>query len=254
MASTSAPRSSLSSAASRIATAASNLSSDSQTLIAEIRKSLGIIKGIAVDLEKAQRSDKVKELENTVLELLESCDDCTNLSEAISNVGHNYQPSGQPTDFGKLLEDKIATLKEESPFVPQNIPLYRQFKEAIWNVHHEGQPMPGEEQEDIVMTSTQNILLNMTCPLTGKPVIELENPIRCMDCKHIYEKDPVMHYIRTKGQALCPVAGCPKLLQEGRVICDPLLRIEIDEIRAASTSNKAVTNVDDYTEINDDID
>ncbi|XP_020590229.1 E3 SUMO-protein ligase MMS21 isoform X2 [Phalaenopsis equestris] len=229
MASTSAPRPSLSSAASRIASAASNLSSDNQTLIA------------------------VKELENTVLELLESYDDCTNLSEAINNVGNNYQPSAQPTDFRKLLEDEIATLKAESSFVPQKSPLYRQFKEAIWNVHHEGQPMPGEEQEDIVMTSTQNVLLNMTCPLTGKPIVELQNPVRCVDCKHIYEKDPIMHYIRTKPQALCPVAGCPKSLREGRVICDPLLRIEIDEIRAASRSN-AVTNVEDYTEINDDLD
>ncbi|XP_042415906.1 MADS-box protein AGL72-like [Zingiber officinale] len=44
------------------------------------------------------------------------------------------------------------------------------------NVHHAGQPMPGEEQEDIVMTSTQNNLLNMKCPLTGKPVTELQNP------------------------------------------------------------------------------
>ncbi|KAG6514314.1 hypothetical protein ZIOFF_024664 [Zingiber officinale] len=45
------------------------------------------------------------------------------------------------------------------------------------NVHHAGQPMPGEEQEDIVMTSTQNNLLNMKCPLTGKPVTELQNPV-----------------------------------------------------------------------------
>jgi len=38
--------------------------------------------------------------------------------------------------------------------------------------------MPGEEQEDIVMTSTQMSILNVTCPLTGKPVIELVDPVR----------------------------------------------------------------------------
>jgi E3 SUMO-protein ligase NSE2 len=48
----------------------------------------------------------------------------------------------------------------------------------LQNVHHAGQPMPGEEQEDIVMTSTQMSILNVTCPLTGKPVIELMNPVR----------------------------------------------------------------------------
>ncbi|KAG6520242.1 hypothetical protein ZIOFF_017280 [Zingiber officinale] len=43
-------------------------------------------------------------------------------------------------------------------------------KNGLKNVHHAGQPMPGEEQEDIVITSTQNNLLNMKCPLIGKPV------------------------------------------------------------------------------------
>lgn len=38
--------------------------------------------------------------------------------------------------------------------------------------------MPGEEQEDIVMTSMQCNLLNVTCPLSGKPVTELVDPVR----------------------------------------------------------------------------
>ena len=38
--------------------------------------------------------------------------------------------------------------------------------------------MPGEEQEDIVMTNTQSSILNITCPLTGKPVTELVEPVR----------------------------------------------------------------------------
>lgn len=38
--------------------------------------------------------------------------------------------------------------------------------------------MPGDEQEDIVMTSTQCNLLNVTCPLSGKPVTELAEPVR----------------------------------------------------------------------------
>lgn len=38
--------------------------------------------------------------------------------------------------------------------------------------------MPGEEQEDIVMTSTQCNLRNMTCPVSGKPITELADPVR----------------------------------------------------------------------------
>ncbi|KAG6525411.1 hypothetical protein ZIOFF_015367 [Zingiber officinale] len=115
-----------------------------------------------------------------------------------------------------------------------NIHVYIVFISDVRNVHHAGQPMPGEEQEDIVMTSTQNNLLNTKCPLTGKPVTELQNPVRCMDCKHIYEKEPVIHYISTKKpHPRCLVAGCPKILQVGRVVCDALLTREIDEMRLA---------------------
>lgn len=38
--------------------------------------------------------------------------------------------------------------------------------------------MPGDEQEDVVMTGTQNTLLNTTCPLSGKPIIQLADPVR----------------------------------------------------------------------------
>ncbi|CAL9096499.1 unnamed protein product [Musa acuminata var. zebrina] len=241
-----------SSTAARISATAATLSSDNQHVIAEIRKALSMMRSIAVDLEKQEKSDKVKELEAAVLELLDTYDDCTHFSEAIQTIGGNYQPSEQLTDFNKLLEDEIAKSKAVSPSVPQNNPFYRQFKEAIWNVHHAGQPMPGEEQEDIIMTSTQNNLLNITCPLTGKPLTELQDPVRCMDCKHIYEKDPILHYIRTKKpHPQCPVAGCPRILQLGRVICDALLPIEIDEMRSVKGVADA-TAVEDFTEVDDD--
>lgn len=52
----------------------------------------------------------------------------------------------------------------------------------LQNVHHAGQPMPGEDQEDIVMTSTEINLLNITCPISGKPVVDIEEPVRRYEC------------------------------------------------------------------------
>ncbi|XP_077251348.1 RING/U-box superfamily protein [Tasmannia lanceolata] len=248
MESTSAPRGN-GGASTRITNAASTLFSDNQSLIAEIRRAIMVIRAIAVDLEKANQSEKVKELEDAVLELLATSDDCTYYSSAIQNVGNGYQPGDQPTDFKKLLEDEVAKIRV--PSIPQNHPLFRQFKEAIWNVHHAGQPMPGEEQEDIVMTSTQINLLNITCPLTGKPVIELENPVRSMDCKHIYDKNAIMHYM-DKSSSKCPVAGCPKRLAAARLVCDPLLRVEIDEMRSRNDETARPSIVEDFTELDEE--
>lgn len=238
---------------SRIATAAAALCSDNQSLISDIRKAINTFKGLAVDLEREEKSEKVSKLEEAVLELLETYDDCTRFSDAINFVGESYHPSDQVTDFRKVLEDDVAKRKAASPTVPQNNPLYRNFKEAVWNVHHAGQPMPGEEQEDIVMTSTQNNILNIICPLTGKRVVDLQDPVRCMDCKHIYEREPIMEYIRTKKpQPVCPIGACPRILQVGRVTCDPELVIDIEEMRAADTGDVHATAVEDFTEIDDE--
>ncbi|XP_043688241.1 E3 SUMO-protein ligase MMS21 [Telopea speciosissima] len=226
---------------------------DNQSLIVDIRKALAVIKGIAVDLEKDNQSERVRELEKVVLELLVKSEECAHLSSAIQSVADNYKgcpPGEELTDFKKLLDDEVKKIKATSSSLPQNHTLYRQFKEAVWNVHHAGQSMPGEEEEDIVMTSTQSNILNVTCPLSGKPVTELAEPVRSMDCKHIYEKKAVQHYMKSKGaHPQCPVAGCPKILQAGRVLCDPLLPVEIDELHLISKQNAQPAMVEDFTEL-----
>ncbi|WVZ99599.1 hypothetical protein U9M48_044869 [Paspalum notatum var. saurae] len=205
----------------------------------------------------AQALVVVQKLEETVLEMVASYEDCVALTQAIKAVPSVYQPSDQAstfqeTNFKTLLEAEVGKIKQASSASGQNNPLFRQFRESVWNVHHAGQPMPGEEQEDIVMTSTQMTILNVTCPLTGKPVIELENPVRCVDCRHIYEKNPVMHYIRSKKPPQCPIAGCPRILQIGNVVCDPLLRIEIEELRSSGPTAPNATNVEDFTDLLDE--
>ncbi|KAL0362659.1 UNVERIFIED_CONTAM: E3 SUMO-protein ligase MMS21 [Sesamum calycinum] len=251
MASTSAPRNSA--AYGRIASAASTLCSDNQTLIAEIRKATTMMKEIAVDLERDNKSELVKELEDGVLDLVKASDECTHLSNAIKCIGNEYQPGPELTNFRKLFADKIERLKADPSSVSQNQLLLRQFREAIWNVHHAGQPMPGEEQEDIVMTSTECNLLNITCPLTGKPVTELADPVRSMDCKHIYEKKAIMQHIRSKVlQGRCPVTGCPKKVLADRVVCDPLLMIEIDEMRSMSKQRTGADVIEDFTQLDEE--
>ncbi|KAK2996997.1 hypothetical protein RJ639_024995 [Escallonia herrerae] len=176
MASTSAPRGGA--AAARIKSAATTLFSDNQSTVSEIRKAFSMMKDIAIDLERANQSQKVKELEDAVIQLLEASEDCMHLSSAVQAIGNGYEPGEQPTNFSKLFEDEITKSKASSSSVPQNHTLLRQFREAIWNVHHAGQPMPGEEQEDIVMTSTQCNILNNACPVSGRAVTELADPVR----------------------------------------------------------------------------
>ncbi|XP_076882509.1 E3 SUMO-protein ligase MMS21-like [Bidens hawaiensis] len=242
MASTSAPRT-----AAKMKDAAATLSGDNQTLLADIRKAMVKMKEVGVSLEKQNKTQMVKELETEFIELLKAYEECANISTAIDSVGNSYRPGEQPTDFKKLIDNEMAKTKRRS-LSPQFNQLLRQFKEAIWNVHNSGQPMPGEEQEDIVMTSTQSTLLNNTCPLSGKPVTELSEPVRSMDCKHIYEKSVILQYIRSKhGQPKCPMAACPKIIIADRVVCDALLHIEIQESRAMNQRASKPDVIEDFT-------
>ncbi|XP_051117148.1 E3 SUMO-protein ligase MMS21-like [Andrographis paniculata] len=246
MASTSTPHANI--GTGRMSTAASTLYADNQTLITEIRKAVMMMKDVGIDFERDNNSEMVKVLENGVTELMKSSDECTQLSNAIQSIKNEYQPGAELTDFTKLFDEKIKRSRKDSSSVSQNQTLLRQFREAIWNVHHAGQPMPGEEQEDIVMTSSHCNLLNMTCPLTGKPVEELVEPVRSMDCKHIYEKQHIMQRIRSKvAQGQCPVSGCPRRLQADRVVCDALLLIEIEEMRSMKLQEACNDVIEDVT-------
>ncbi|XP_030550223.1 E3 SUMO-protein ligase MMS21 isoform X1 [Rhodamnia argentea] len=251
MASTSASRAG--GVTGRIRHAAVTLQDDNQAIVAEILKAFGMLKEVAVALEKDNQTQKVKELEKAAVELLQTYEDCMHFSTAIKSVGDTYEPGPELTDFGKVFDHEIAKEKSNSSTDPQNHPLVRQFREAVWNVHHCGQPMPGEEQDDVIMTSTQGNLLNVTCPLSGKPVTELLAPVRSVECKHIYEKEVILHYIRSKGgNSKCPIGACPKVLSADKVSCDPMLLYEIEEMRSMNKRNAATEVVEDFTALGEE--
>ncbi|XP_050381694.1 LOW QUALITY PROTEIN: E3 SUMO-protein ligase MMS21-like [Argentina anserina] len=243
--------------AGRIRTAATTFYSDNQSLLGDIRKSFNVLKDVAVDLEKANQVDKVKELESAAVELLATCDHCMHLSSAMESVGENYEPPQEPsqlTDFEKLLKNEVAKEEAKSPSSTVNQSMLRQFREAVWNVHHAGQPMPGDDQEDFVMTSNDGNIRNTTCPLSGKHVTELENSVRSVDCKHIYQRKEIMHYLHIKrGRERCPIAGCPRMLQADKLVSDPLLAVEIQELRDMMKRQTGDTiAIEDFTMLDED--
>ncbi|ESQ48460.1 hypothetical protein EUTSA_v10021394mg [Eutrema salsugineum] len=238
--------------AGRLRNASLVLVSDNSSTISDIRKAVTMMKNIAVQFEKDNQTEKVKDLENSVAELLDLFGDCAHRSAAIQSVANAYQSGEQLTDFKKLLDDEFTKIKATTSSVTQNDHLMRQFREAVWNVHHAGEPMPGDDEEDIVMTSTQCPLLNMTCPVSGKPLTELADPVRSMDCKHVYDKSAIMHYISKNSNAKCPIAGCRGKLQNNKVVCDPMLKYEIEELRTMNKQSNRGEVIEDFTDLVDE--
>ncbi|XP_042472383.1 chloride conductance regulatory protein ICln-like [Zingiber officinale] len=135
---------------------------------------------------------------------------------------------GYAVDFLSLSLHAVSRDLETYPFPC----IYTQIK--IGDEDEESESLDSESNDDLELSKVTEMRL---LPLdVGK-----------MDCKHIYEKEPVIHYISTKKpHPRCLVAGCLKILQVGRVVCDALLTIEIDEMRLTSATNIKSTMVEDF--------
>lgn len=106
-----------------------------------------------------------------------------------------------------------------------------------------------------------------------------------MDCRHVYEKAVILHYIVNNPHASCPVAGkiifcskrlidtiplfshadlsysydhfessgCRGKLQNNKVICDAMLKFEIEEMRTLNKQSTRAEVIEDFTaDINED--
>ncbi|XP_021719271.1 E3 SUMO-protein ligase MMS21-like [Chenopodium quinoa] len=250
MASTSAARRGVG-ASVRIKNTTDTFVSDNRPLISDIRKALNTLREVAVEMERFNRSEQVRELEDAFVELLGTYEESMNFTNVMESVGSNYQPGPELTDFNKLFKNEVSRLKRNASSNRQTAGMLRQFKEAVWNVHHSGQPMPGEEQEDIVMTSTQGIL-NTACPISGKSITDLADPVRSMDCKHVYDKSAILHFMKNNPTKKCPVAGCPKPLKANRVVCDALLHVEIEELRSSNKNTVEPEGIEDFTALDNE--
>ncbi|KAH7423062.1 hypothetical protein KP509_12G037800 [Ceratopteris richardii] len=239
----------------RLRSAISTLEESNHSLHMELGSSAIMIKMLAEDLEKEGQKELVESLGVATKEIIELIEEFDFHNKALSSLKDEYTVRDEVTDFEVLLSEKTERLRAESHVPPEHHALYKQFQEAVWNVHHAGEPMPGQEKEDLIMYSSQFNVVNTKCPITGKEVIDLENPVRSSDCMHIYDRDAVMNYVKQykgKGRPCpCAAAGCPKPLVLERLVCDPMLKVEIQELRMRGRVNSQVHDVAECTELDD---
>ncbi|KAJ7526831.1 hypothetical protein O6H91_16G024800 [Diphasiastrum complanatum] len=239
----------------RIRNTAKALESSDRTLMADLHNCVVMMKLVAEDLERENRSEEVEKLGIATLELISVADHLGHHTKALESISSSYNISEGTTDFKKLLKKQAANFEKQAPSEPENHVYYKQFKEAVWNVHHAGEPMPGQECEDIVMTTSQFGIVNTTCPLSGKPVTELKEPVRSADCRHVYEREAVMAYIKRfsrRQPCKCAAAGCPRILVGSSMLCDPSLLMEIQELRVRGQVSSQAHMVADCTELDED--
>ncbi|KAL3686820.1 hypothetical protein R1sor_013129 [Riccia sorocarpa] len=71
----------------------------------------------------------------------------------------------------------------------------------------------------VSITESKYAAINTRCPLSGKLVTELEDPVRSVKCHHVYSQAYAKAYInQSMGISECAVSGCSEFLMESDLI------------------------------------
>ncbi|CAI5949546.1 unnamed protein product [Closterium sp. NIES-64] len=147
----------------------------------------------------------------------------TNFEELLQQQPTNFEELlqqqvaqlGAPTNFEELLQQQVAQLGAAQP-CPEDHHILVAFRQTIRSARQGGEGGGDDDDEDDeVMMTTNLIVKNTNCPITMRHVEELDDPVCCLDCRHVYEKSAILEIISQNNN--CPVSGFV-LDDEGEVV------------------------------------
>lgn len=115
-----------------------------------------------------------------------------------------YQPTGETTDFAALLSTKSNEINETIAYDVNSDPLLTQFDQEAGVTALEDDVI--DDEIAIAGNSTQQVGRNERCPISGKPILELEDPV-VDHMNFVYDKAVILQMIGKKSSIKCPVAG-----------------------------------------------
>eukprot|EP00466_Bigelowiella_natans_P002230 jgi/Bigna1/82535/fgenesh1_pg.93_\ len=119
----------------------------------------------------------------------------------------------------------------------------KKFKREIWEVNHQGEPMPGDDDEDLVAVDMKR---NFKCPITKDT---LENPVKNQTCGHIYSREAIMTLLKGKQKYKCPCAGCSQYVTVAGLVRDKKIEKELRAFIEEEARKKANRSADmDFTQ------
>ncbi|XP_059158939.1 E3 SUMO-protein ligase NSE2-like [Physella acuta] len=105
------------------------------------------------------------------------------LSELEKNDQSNYKTHAKFKELEEAMNDD-GTLEEQLSALKTSL-------------------VPSQNDDDIAMMQVE---VNIKCPYTGQTMV---NPVRNTICKHVYDREGIMDYIKQrKAKAKCPAVGC----------------------------------------------
>jgi len=186
--------------------------------VGDLETYLGALGRAAVLVEKQvepedARGDKVEALRQASQRLCADRETLVAAREEARAEAGAYRVPASPAEFHGYrdsLPGRVAARAAGPAARAAQAPEMQRFEREVWNVRHEGEPMPGEEEEDVYVAGAVG-LKNQKCPVSMQSVLGLEDPVAAA-CGHIYDRQSVVAYLGSvgagRGQAKCALAGC----------------------------------------------
>ncbi|KAJ1887769.1 hypothetical protein LPJ66_008939 [Kickxella alabastrina] len=216
---------------SRLQGIRSDLSSVSELLDQAIRSCTVT----ALDLTETDAADKVSELDLTLRRLLDTQHMVKLEQELVGQAAHAADLESAAPRYTRAWE-KERSAYSEKPNAEKyaTSALYREFKQQVWDLKHDGEPMPrlfhaggggeeGESDEDLVISGAK---LTYKCPVSQSWLID---PMTSKLCGHSFSKDAILAYVRSQrsGSAKCPVGGCASIISPRDLFSDAVLERKV---------------------------
>ncbi|KAJ9506647.1 hypothetical protein QJQ45_003731 [Haematococcus lacustris] len=162
---------------------------------------------LSQDLEMMDETGKLAAMRAEYRKVLELELEVRAHQAALTELQDSYAANGiAPTAFHEVLQQMAAEISAEPGFDNQSAADLAQFDQETGAQPPPGSAGEGLEDDDCVMDASG--LLNVVCPITMKPVLELKEPVED-PAGYVYEKEAVMAMIRRSRLPTlpCPVAG-----------------------------------------------
>jgi len=197
----------------------------------ELSSSMGYTIDVGESLEQLNQPDKVKDMENVMcsyIEMEKKIENHIKLLEELKSSAQRSRNDAEVKLSAPFAERVVEVQKAQAPD-PQKHSKYREFRQKIWHVHHANEGLPEDQNEEVIAIAPQED--PTICPITRK---ELEEPMRNDGCRHVYSRQAIELWIKTKkggrrgAGVSCPVAGCNHVVSNATLKFDKELQRKLE--------------------------
>ncbi|KAJ2347477.1 hypothetical protein IWW50_006800 [Coemansia erecta] len=185
-----------------------------------------------LDLEELGENDKVAQVDASLRKLLDAQHRLSIERALVTRLATQLDSiDNAETEYLSSWEHSVAEYADASDAKKYGRnEVYREFRQQLWDVRHEGEAMPslfeGDEgadsDEDLVIAGAR---INYRCPVTTSWLVD---PVTSKVCNHSFSKDAIIDYIRgNRGACACPVGGCSHMIRAQDLFPDKLLERKV---------------------------